>query len=156
MSVEFDFAIGDRTFRVIRKYAKPKTHTARDTRYLNFRQQRMAVSGPYQVIPYHRPNRRYAMSYIWITRLLLTAFFYARAMPTSLPTNDLQRKDVLANILASLNTMNMKEELREAMRTWEESIGKLQFTIEDYTRELAQSRGEAELLQAQRRTSRCG
>jgi exonuclease SbcC len=150
--VEFDFAVGQQVYRVIRKHAKPKSRRASGQSSLDLF---IASNGTFKPISGDRKTetQRKIIDILHMDYETFVNSAYLRQGQADRFTvaDRAKRKEVLANILGLSLYDELEEQARELARQRDSEKTQLENAIKDIDAELAQKPTyEAELGQAQR------
>lgn len=150
MSVEFDFAVGNQIYRVIRKYTKPKTRSGSGHPMLEFQvkngESYRSETGNTVTQTQHKINNTLHMDYDTFVNSAFLRQGHADEFTNREPG---QRKEVLATILGLSRYDELETKARESMRIWDDLTSNLQVTINEVITELEQKPDyEHEMVQA--------
>jgi DNA repair protein SbcC/Rad50 len=151
MSVEFDFSIGNQLYRIVRKYARPKTRTGSGHPLLEFQ---AAVNSGFRPISGNNVTQTQQkisdtlhMDYDTFVNSAFLRQGHADEFTKQPPS---KRKDVLATILGLSQYDDLEAKSKDSMKIWEELTGNLQVAVKEIDDELAQkTQIEEELSRAQ-------
>jgi len=154
--VEFEFAIGEQTYRILRKHSRPKKRRASGQTILEFQ---IAANGAFKSITGNTISQTQQkiidylhMDYSTFTNSAFLRQGHADEFTTSNPA---RRKQVLSNILGLSYYDELETQAKELSRKQEAEKEQLESTIKDITEELSQKPAhEAQLIQAQNELSR--
>ena len=149
--VEFDFAVGQQTYRVIRKHAKPKRRRASGQSSLDLL---IASNGDFKVISGNsiRETEQKIKDTLHMDydTFINSAFLRQGHADEFTQQPPVKRKEVLANILGLSFYDELEEQAKELAKQQETEKALAESTIKDIREELAQKPVyEAELEQAQ-------
>ncbi len=156
MEVEFDFAVGQQTYRIIRKHAKPKRRRASGQTILEFQ---LATENGFKPITGNSIQQTQQeiikvlhMDYDTFTN---SAFLRQGHADEFTVANPSKRKQVLADILGLSFYDELEEQAKELAKQQETEKALAESAIKDISDELARKPAyEAELAQAQSELSR--
>jgi len=151
MEVEFDFAVGQQTYRILRKHSKPKRRRASGRTILEFQ---MATNGSFRSITGNSVQqtqqeiiRVLHMDYPTFINSALLLQGRADEFTVASPA---KRKQVLADILGLSFYDELEEQAKQLAKQQETEKALAESAIKDISEELAQKPAyEAELEQAQ-------
>ncbi len=151
MAVEFDFAVAGQTYRIIRKYARPKTRTGSGHPLLEFQ---IAADGGFRSVSGNTIAQTQQkiidtlhMDYETFINSAFLRQSHADEFTNQPPA---RRKEVLGNILGLAQYDELEERAKLAAKTRESDAERLKQAIDDITGELAgKASCEAELGQTQ-------
>jgi len=155
-AVEFDFAVGEQEYRILRRHRKPKRRGASGQSILEFQ---IAVNGDYKPITGNTIQQTQQkiidtlhMDYATFTNSAYLRQGHADEFTTANPS---RRKQVLANILGLSYYDELEARAKDLAKQQENKKEQLESAIADINEELALKPAyEAELEQAQERLSR--
>ncbi|UCB43987.1 MAG: SMC family ATPase [Dehalococcoidales bacterium] len=155
-SVEFDFAVGEQGYRILRRHRKPKRRGVSGQSILEFQ---MAVDGDFRPITGNTIQQTQQkiidtlhMDYATFTNSAYLRQGHADEFTTSNPA---RRKQVLGNILGLSYYDTLEAQAKELAKQQETKKEQLESAIADINEELARKPSyEAELEQAQEGLSR--
>jgi exonuclease SbcC len=156
MAVEFDFTIGSQLYRIIRKYARPKTRTGSGHPVLEFQ---IAADGGFHSISGNTVTQTQEkitgtlhMDYETFVNSAFLRQGHADEFTNQPPA---RRKEVLGNILGLSQYDELEERAKQSVRKLESDAERLKQTIDDLTKELTGKVScEDELLTAQNELAR--
>ncbi|MFC1932679.1 AAA family ATPase [Chloroflexota bacterium] len=149
--VEFDFAVGQQIYRVIRKHAKPKRRRASGQTILEFQ---IATNGGFKPITgtsiQQTQQEIIKVLHIDYSTFINSALLLQGRADEFTVSNPAKRKQVLADILRLSFYDELEEQAKELAKQQETEKALAESTIKDIIDELAQKPAyEAELEQAQ-------
>ena len=156
MAVEFDFTVAGQTYRIIRKYARPKTRTGSGHPVLEFQ---IAADGGFHSISGNTITQTQEkiittlhMDYDTFINSAFLRQGHADEFTNQPPA---KRKEVLGNILGLARYDELEERAKQSVKKWESDAERLKQAIEDADKELAgKASYEAELSQVQNELDR--
>ncbi|MFC1873768.1 AAA family ATPase [Chloroflexota bacterium] len=156
MEVEFDFAVGQQSYRIIRKHAKAKSRRASGQTILEFQ---IATDNGFRPISGNSIRetqeeiiRRLHMDY---ETFINSALLLQGRADEFTKANPARRKEVLADILELYVYDELEEQAKGLVKKQETTRTQLENTIQDINHELVQKPAyEQELQQAQSELSR--
>jgi exonuclease SbcC len=150
--VEFDFAVGEQAYRIIRKHAKPKRQAGSGKTILDFQ---IASDGSFKSISadsvIQTQQKIIDTLHMDYATFINSAFLRQGHADefTNQPPN--KRKEVLGNILGLAVYDRLEEAAKERAREHETEKGRLELSIEEIAQELAQKPAyEAEVVGAEK------
>ncbi len=151
MEVEFDFAVGQQPYRIIRKHSKPKSRRRSGQTILEFQiaagNSFKSITGNIATQTQQKINEILHMDYNTFINSALLLQERADEFTVSDPA---ERKEVLADILGLAFYDELEKQAKELAKQQETEKEQLERTIKDISDELAQKPAyEAELEQAQ-------
>jgi exonuclease SbcC len=154
--VDFEFAVGEQVYRILRKHARPKRRSASGQTILEFQ---IAANGSFKSISgsgilqtQQKIIDTLHMDYSTFTNSAFLRQGHADEFTTSNPA---RRKQVLASILGLSYYDDLEAQAREMARKQETEKEQLESAISDITEELSQKPAcEAELEQAHNQLAR--
>ena len=156
MEVEFDFAVGQQQYRVIRKRSRPKRHTSAGQTILEFQIANgngfKSITGDSVAQTQQKIIDTLHMDYNTFINSALLLQGHADEFTNQPPT---KRKEVLVNILELSFYDELEDRAKDLAKQQEMEKAQLESAIQDITQELAQkSIYEAELERSQGEFSR--
>ncbi len=156
MAVEFDFITAGQIYRIIRKYARPKTRTGSGHPVLEFQ---IAANGSFRPISGSTVTMTQQkiidtlhMDYETFINSAFLRQGHADEFTRQPPT---RRKEVLGNILGLAQYDRLEERAKEMAKHWEAEAEQLRQTITEYNEELTvKSSCETELVETQTELAR--
>ncbi|MBI2287822.1 MAG: SMC family ATPase [Chloroflexi bacterium] len=150
MEVEFDFAVGQQTYRVIRKHAKPRRRQASGQTILEFQ---VASEDGFRSITGNTKTQTQQkiidILHMDYETFINSAYLRQGHADEFTVSNPAKRKQVLADILGLSFYDQLEEQAREQVKQRETEKTQLESAIKDIDGELAQKPAyEAELKQA--------
>ncbi len=156
MEVEFEFAVGQHRYRIIRKRAKPRRRSRTGQTILEFQ---VAGSDGFKVISgdsvIHTQQKIIDVLHMDYSTFINSALLLQGRADEFTVKRPVERKQVLADILGLSFYDLLESRAKELAKGQETKIGQLESAIQDINEELAQQPTyEAELTQAQGELSR--
>ncbi len=156
MEVEFDFAVGEQTYRILRKRSKPRGRSRAGQTILELQ---VATGDGFQSITgdsiTQTQQKIIALLHIDYDTFINSAYLKQGQADAFTRQSPSQRKQVLADILGLSFYDELEEKAKELVRQQEMAKMQLESAIQDIDNELAQKPAcESELEQAQNELSR--
>jgi exonuclease SbcC len=156
MTVEFDFTVAGQTYRIIRKYARPKTRTGAGHPVLEFQ---IATDGVFRSVSGNTiaqtQQKIIDTLHMDYDTFINSAFLRQGHADEFTNQQPARRKEVLGNILGLAQYDEMEERAKDKVKLWEGEAELLNQVIQGIDSELAGKPScEAELIQAQSELAR--